>query len=108
MVAATEPRAYTRRDAGRVVKRQAKVAAGHAPRVSLAAMSRRHCAACGPESLHAGAVCCGCGRDSTPGKQRVAKRRGPVPITYSRAASALRRPIAEDGDNLLALMRSKA
>jgi hypothetical protein len=106
------PRGHTRRvvssknclqcqlDRSRAAKRKPEPAVSGPPRPSLAAMSRRDCIECGPETLFAGSVCVNCGHDSTPGKRRTKR-------THWNGAP-LRAPIAEDAGNLLSLMAAKA
>jgi len=99
-------RAYTKREGEGTARRTPGVRpAGAAPRISLAAMSRRHCPECGPETLFAGTVCCGCGRDSAPGNRRAKRPQWNGAVT--RRGVQLRTPIGEDAGNLLSLMAAK-
>ncbi len=68
--------------------------------LSLAAMTRRHCPTCGPESLFCRTACVNCGYDFTSAKKRTKR------VHWNGAP--LRTPIAEDGANLLSLMGAKA
>jgi hypothetical protein len=79
--------------------------AGTVPRISLAAMSRRHCPECGPETLFVGTVCVNCGHDFAAPNRRAKRQEWHGAIT--RRGQQLRTPIAEDAGNLLALMAAK-
>lgn len=102
-----------RQNSAGAAKRRTKAAVGTAARFTLGQMTRRTCPECGPESLHAGPICCGCGRDPTASKGRAMKRRGSAgaPLTVKGARTTrgpLRAPVADDSGNLLALMRARA
>jgi hypothetical protein len=71
-------------------------------KLSLGSMMRRDCPKCGErEALFAGTRCCACGTDLMAAPKRGRGR------PRGRFNGPLKAPIAEGGDNLLALMSVK-
>ena len=76
-------------------------------KLSLGSMVRRDCARCGQrEALFTGSICTACGADYSGNPERAKRMRRAVQRISNPAT--LRAPIAEGGENILALMAAKS